>query len=113
MSELEVMSRIRFWTIVIGMAIVTFLLRSSFIAAFSYFEIPDWLETNMKLIPPTVLAAFSFPPLVYRDGVYALSATEPFLLAGMAATLAAWRTENIIATLVVGFGTFWVASSLF
>jgi branched-subunit amino acid transport protein len=109
MSAIETMSTTWLWIHIIVLAIATYALRSSFIGIFSYYEIPDQFEDDLKLIPPAVLAALTMPSLVYREGAYHLSLTDPFLLAGLVAGIVAWKTESFIGTLTIGISTYFGA----
>jgi len=92
------------WVIVVAIGVVTFLLRLSFIALFSYVEPPAFIQTYLRYVPVAVLAALSAPPLFYRDGAIDVSTGNPELFAGLVAAVVAWRTENVLATLVAGMG---------
>jgi branched-subunit amino acid transport protein len=48
------------------------------------------------------------PQFVLADGQLALSPANPELVAGALAALVAWRTEDILATLVAGMGALWL-----
>lgn len=108
MSGVETMTTGWLWAHLIAIALATFVLRASFIGVSHYFTISDELKGHMKLIPPAVLAALAVPPLLYRDGGFHLSLGDPYLIAGVVATLVAWRTENLLATIVAGFLTYFV-----
>lgn len=103
MSAVETMTVSWLWAHIIVIAVATFVIRVSFIGATGHITIPDDVKEHMTLIPAAVLAALAVPPLVYRDGAYHLSIFGPFLIAGVAAVVVAWRTENLVATIVVGF----------
>lgn len=88
------------WTILIG-AGATFAMRASFlVVAPRMAQFPPWAHRVLRQIPPAALAALVLPALVRPDGHI-----EPFgarSIAGLLAGLVAWRTRNIVATLVVG-----------
>lgn len=106
MSAVKVMSTTWLWVHIIVLAIATYALRSSVIGLFSYYDMPSQVEDNLNLVPPAVMAALAVPPLVYRDGTFHLSPTNPFILAGVAAAIVAWKTESLIGTIVTGFVVF-------
>lgn len=110
MSAIEIMSTTQVWVHIIVIAIATYVLRSTFIGLFSYHDISDQLEEDLTLVPPAVLAAIAIPPLVFRDGSYHLSPTNPFVLAGFAAGIVAWKTESLIWTIGVGFVVYFGVS---
>jgi branched-subunit amino acid transport protein len=102
MSAIEAMSSRELWVHILVFAIVTYALRLSFIAVFSYQDMPDQIRENLRLVPPAILAAMVVPPLVYRDGTFHLSPTNPFILAGIAAGIVAWKSESLIGTITAG-----------
>lgn len=108
MSAVEAMPTAWLYVQIAVLAAVTYALRASFVALFSYYRVPDRVGTALRLVPPAVLAALAAPPLVFRDGAYDLSPTNPFLLAGLAAGVVAWRTESLVGTIAAGFVAFFV-----
>ena len=103
MSAVENMSTAWMWVHLVLLAVTTFALRISFIGLFSYFEMPNSIKENLKLVPPAVMGALAIPPFIYRDSAYHLSLTDPFLLSGAVACLVAWKTESLVGTIGVGF----------
>lgn len=94
------------WGLILALGAVTYLLRASFVALFSYVDVPAPVERHLHLVAPAVLAAVALPPLFYRDGTYHLSPTDPFLVAGLAGAVVAWRTERLLPTMAVGLLTY-------
>ena len=62
------MSELTSWTIVLGLAIGTFLIRYSFIGLFANRPIPPWLEHGLKLMVPAIFGAIVFTGIVMVDG---------------------------------------------
>lgn len=108
MSAVETMTAAWLWAHIIAIAVATFALRVSFIGASRYLSISDDVKEQMKLIPAAVLAALAVPPLIYREGTFHLSPLDPFIIAGVVAAIVAWRTDNLVATMVVGFLVYFV-----
>lgn len=106
MTAIETMSEAWFWLHIVAIALATFALRAALVVLFSYVQIPETMEENLELVPPAILAAVAVPPFVYREGAYHLSPTNPFIPTGVAAGVAAWRTESLIVTIVTGFVAF-------
>lgn len=94
------------------MAAGTFALRFSFIYLFGKVEMPDWLRDALKFVPASVLAALVFPALVYSDGALDISLNNIRLLAGIGGALVAWRTKNVLWTIIVGMVLFWILQAL-
>lgn len=92
--------------VIVVVGVVTFAIRFSFIGLFGRVdEIPTILERALRYVPAAVLAALVLPSiLVFPPGG---GVAVDKLLAGGFATVVAWRTENILATLAVGMGSLW------
>ena len=102
------MSGFPLWMLFIALALGTFALRYSFIYLFGKVEVPDWLRDALKFVPASVLAALVFPALVYSEGTLDISLNNIRLLAGIGGALVAWRTKNVMWTILVGMILFWV-----
>ncbi|MFB6166133.1 MAG: AzlD domain-containing protein [Haloarculaceae archaeon] len=94
------------WAAIAVIGVLTFAIRASFFALFgSVDEIPPALARALRYVPPAVLAALVLPSLI------TLSATggpaPDRLVAGGLAAAVAWRTESVLATIVVGMGALW------
>ncbi len=57
-------------------------------------------QAVLAMIPPATLAALVAPPLLLPDGSF--EPLGPQALAGLVALAVAWRTRNLLATIVVG-----------
>ena len=106
------MNGLSVWILFIAMAAGTFALRFSFIYLFGKVEMPDWLRDALKFVPASVLAALVFPALVYSDGALDISLNNIRLLAGIGGALVAWRTKNVLWTILVGMVLFWILQAL-
>ena len=100
------------WLLFIAMAAGTFALRFSFIYLFGKVEMPDWLRDALKFVPASVLAALVFPALTYPNGTLDLTLNNIHLLAGLGGALVAWRTKNVMWTIIVGMVLFWVLQAI-
>ncbi|WP_135826398.1 AzlD domain-containing protein [Halorussus ruber] len=101
------------WLIILAGGVGTYALRLSFVALFGRLDdVPESAERALRFVPAAVLSALVVPQFVYTDGTLALSPTNPELLAGALAALVAWRTEDILATLVAGMAGLWVLTFL-
>ena len=100
------------WAIIVAMGIGTFALRFSFIGLSGYVEdVPPWLERALRFVPAAVIAAIVFPALVLVDGSVTVAGNDR-LLAGAVAAAVAWRTEDILATIVAGMGALLVIQTV-
>ncbi|WP_458186185.1 AzlD domain-containing protein [Haladaptatus sp. NG-WS-4] len=97
------------WLIIVAAGLGTYAIRLSFIALFGRLDaVPERVEQALRLVPAAVLSALVVPQLVYVDDTLALSLDNARLFAGALAVLVAWKTEDILATLVVGMGAIWL-----
>ncbi|MBE2272378.1 MAG: AzlD domain-containing protein [Anaerolinea sp.] len=85
-----------------GMALVTFLVRYPLLELVGKIPLPDRLFRALRYVPPAVLAAIILPTMVMPKGEIAITPTNPFLVAGLIAALVAWRTKNLLLTVIVG-----------
>jgi branched-subunit amino acid transport protein len=90
----------------------TFALRISFIYLFGKVEMPEWLRRALRFVPASVLAALVLPALTYPNGTLDLSLGNIRLLAGIGGALVAWRTKNVLWTIVAGMVLFWMLEAL-
>jgi branched-subunit amino acid transport protein len=92
------------WLVVFAAAFGTYLLRVSFVTLLGRAdEVPARVKRVLAFVPPAVLAALVLPELaLYGDGGLAVSLGNDRLLAGLVAAAVAWKTEDMLATVVVG-----------
>lgn len=96
------------WLAILGGAIGTFALRGSFIALFGRIDtVPPRVNLVLRYVPAAVLAALVVPPLFAPGEMLSLSLANHRLLAGAAAAVVAWYTENMLATIGVGMVVLW------
>lgn len=89
------------WLAILLAGAGTFAMRASFIAAAHRLaEVPPWANRVLRQIPPAALAAIVLPALIRPEGTIDL--LQPRLAAGVVAGLVAWRTKNVLVTLVLG-----------
>ena len=90
------------WLIIVIAGLVTFATRLSFIFLLDRIQVPDWFRRGLRFVPVAVLSAIILPELTSPNGGLFLSWRNPQLLAGMVAILVAWRTKNVILTIIAG-----------
>jgi branched-subunit amino acid transport protein len=89
------------WAAILLAGAGTFAMRASFIAAAHRLaEVPPWLDRILRQIPPAALASIVLPAIVRPEGTIDLA--QPRLAAGILASLIAWKTRNVVLTLVLG-----------
>lgn len=95
-------------TLVIGMALVTFGVRYPILALVSRFTLAPSILAALKYIPPAILAAIIVPAILApKGGGLDISLTNAYLVGGVIAALLAWRTRNLLTTIVLGMILFW------
>lgn len=101
------------WFTIIAAGLLTYATRLSPIVLYGRFEMPDQVERALRFVPVAVLTAIFLPELVYIQDELLLSFRNPRLLAGLLAILIAWRTKNVMYTIVIGMLALWVLQFIF
>ena len=90
------------WLVILLAGLLTFGTRLSFILLLDRLKIPVWFRRGLRFVPVAVLSAIILPELASRNTVLDLSLRNPQLYAGALAVLVAWRTRNVLLTIIVG-----------
>ncbi len=107
------MSAISIWLLFLAVGLGTFTLRFLFIYLFGEIEMPDWLRRALRFVPAAALAALVFPALTHPTGHLDISLQNFRLLAGLGGALVAWRTRNVLLTILVGMALLWTLQAVF
>ena len=91
-----------------GMALVTFFTRFAMIAALGR-ELPPLVRRWLRYVPAAVLAALVAPAALTVNGRLQLGTNVWAMLAGL---LVAWRTRNVLWTILGGMAAFWLLRAL-
>lgn len=94
--------------IFIGMALATYFTRYAMIAALGR-EVPLLLRRWLRYVPAAVLAALVAPVALAPQGELELGPRAWAMLAGAAV---AWRTSNVLLTILGGMAAFWLLKEL-
>ncbi|MCP4141081.1 MAG: AzlD domain-containing protein [Chloroflexi bacterium] len=97
-----------FWPTMIIVGLLTFGIRLSFIVILDRWEPPKLIERALRFVPATVLSAIIAPELILHNGKADFTFENLRLLAGIVAILVAWKTKNIVWTIVAGMGVLLV-----
>ncbi|HLF02426.1 MAG TPA: AzlD domain-containing protein [Anaerolineales bacterium] len=100
------------WLTIIAAGLLTFAIRLSFIVVFGQRPIPGMVRRALRFVPAAVLTAIIFPELLMPGKQFDLSLGNARLLAGLLAAVVAWRTRNVLLTIVAGMGALWVLQAL-
>ena len=90
------------WGLILGMALVTYLIRYLPLAYLSQAEIPSWFTRWLELATAAILAAMLAPTVLIAKDRIDLSLSNASFWAAIPAALVAWRTRNIMLTILVG-----------
>jgi branched-subunit amino acid transport protein len=101
-----------YWLIILAMGLVTFGIRLLPIALLGRVEIPIVVQRALRFVPPAVLSAIVAPELLMPGGEFNLSLGNARLIAGVIAMAVAWRTKNVLLTIVAGMIALWVLSAI-
>jgi branched-subunit amino acid transport protein len=97
---------------ILGMGIITYAIRLSLFLLLGRFTLPGIVQRALRYVPAAVLSAIIVPELLMPGGTFDLSPGNERLLAGLAAILIAWRTGNMILTIIVGMALLWLLQAL-
>ena len=100
------------WLIIIGMGIITYLIRLTPILLLERVGLRDELRQALRFVPAAVLSAIVFPELLMPDGTLDISLGNERLLAGLLAGVVAWRTKNVLITIAVGMAALWILQAM-
>ena len=90
------------WLIILGMTIVTILPRYGVLALLGRVELPKPVFRALKFVPPAVLSAIILPALLLKDDKLYIALDNSYLVAGIFSGVVAWRTRNLLLTIVLG-----------
>lgn len=94
--------------LIAGMALVTFGVRYPVLALVGKIQLPPTILRALKYVPPAVLAAIILPEVLFNaDKQIDISLTNSYLIAAVVAVLVAWRTKNLLLTIVLGMLALW------
>lgn len=92
--------------------VVTYAIRVSFIALFGRVdEIPPRIKRALRFVPAAVLGALVLPALITVEPASGGLQVDRLVAGGLAAGVA-WRTEDVLATMVVGMVALWTVRLL-
>ena len=90
------------WLAILGMALVTIMLRASLLLLPEGAMLPPLLRRALRYVPAAVLTAIWTPELVMHGGAPDLSPANVRLLAGVVAIAVAWRFRLTYLTIAAG-----------
>jgi branched-subunit amino acid transport protein len=101
------------WVAMILSGMVTYATRLFFILLWERLAVPPLLRQALRFVPVAVLTAIIFPETLMPAGLLDLSLGNARFLAGLLAVVVAWRTKNVVWTILAGMIAFWVVKIWF
>lgn len=94
--------------LIAGMALVTFGVRYPVMALVGKIPLPDRVFRALKFVPAAVLTAIIVPATVFgQNGQLDLRLENSYLLAAIISVTVAWRSHNLLITIVLGMLALW------
>jgi branched-subunit amino acid transport protein len=100
------------WVVMIITGMITYAFRLSFIILFERKDLPPALQRWLRYVPPAVFAAIIFPEIFVRDGLVVLSSDNSRLFAALIAAIIAWRTKNVLLTILIGMAALLIIQAI-
>ncbi len=91
--------------IIVGMALVTIAIRYPLLALLGKLSLPEPIFRALKYVPPAVLTAIIVPAMLFKNDELVVSYTNDYLIAGIISVVVAWRSKNLLLTIVVGMAS--------
>jgi len=96
------------WIVIIGVSVITFVLRASFILFANPQKFPHGFRRALLFVPPAVLAAIVAPGLAMPAGTLDFTFGNPRWIAGLLAIAATTRFRHPLVPVVVGLPALWL-----
>ena len=100
------MSNVEIWLVIVGLAVITIMMRSSFLMLGDHVPLPERVQHGLRYAPVCALVALVTPELFLAQGVLDVSITNPKLVAGVAAGIITLTTRSMLASMAVGMLVF-------
>jgi branched-subunit amino acid transport protein len=92
--------------LIAGMALVTFAARYPLLVLLGKMSLPQPVLRALKYVPPAVLTAIITPSVIFpRTSQPEFTLSNEYLVAAIVASLVAWRSRNVLLTIVIGMLT--------
>lgn len=90
------------WGTLVLIGVITFAYRFAMIFFLARLRLPSWISQALRFVPIAALTAITVPELLAYHGAIELSWHNERLLAGLLASVVAWRTKNVFLTIGLG-----------
>jgi branched-subunit amino acid transport protein len=91
---------------ILGMVVVTYGLRLSFLVFGHKLAFPQWLERCLRYVPTCVLTALIVPMTLAPKGAIDFSLRNPYLSGALICAIVAFFSRNALAAILLGFFVF-------
>jgi len=91
------------WLAIVGMAVLTFLIRASFLVFGQGLAFPPLVKRALRYVPVAVLPALVVPMALAPQGEIWLVPSNPYLIGTLVAGAVAFFTRHTLSAIVVGF----------
>ena len=100
---------LKLWIVILGVSVVNYLMRISFIAIFSRRKMPPLLARAIRYVPAAMVTALVVPMIITPAGPPGVVAQADLrVVAAIVAALVALRTRSTLKTLIAGMGALWI-----
>jgi branched-subunit amino acid transport protein len=94
--------------LIAGMALVTFLARYPVLVLVGRMPLSPAVFAALRYVPAAVLTAIIVPAMLMPAGTLDASPANDHAVAGLASALIAWKTGNLLLTIVAGMAIFFL-----
>ena len=98
----------KIWILIVGMAIVTYVPRMIPLLMFSKKNLPSWLESWLKYIPVGIFSALVFPDIFIRNQMFSMTINNIELISSILVFAIAFKTRSLGLSVIVGIISYWV-----
>ncbi|MHB1016394.1 MAG: AzlD domain-containing protein [Coriobacteriia bacterium] len=106
------MSATTIWAVIIGMALVNFLIRFPSLAILSRAELPAWAKRWLSFIPVSAMATLVVGGVIRPDGRWLSPLANPYLWASVVTGVVYWRFRSFLGATLVGVASFLAFTAL-
>src|SRR5512143_1106120 len=97
---------------IVGMTLVTVIPRYGVLALLGRVELPKPVFRALKFVPPAVLSAIILPAVLLKDDKIYIALDNSYLVAGIFSGVVAWKTRNLLLTIVLGMAAMLIYRAL-
>ena len=92
--------------IIFGMMVVTFGVRYPVLALVGRIELPKPVFRALQYVPVAMLTAISVPAVLMQNDQVDVTLDNAYLIGAIVAIIVAWRTKNLLWTIIIGMAVF-------